>query len=75
MSQNVTSDSTSLLRVLVVDDNQDAADSLSLLLSMWGYDVHTAYGARPAPRSGTGLPARLHPDGHLDARHGRICSG
>ncbi|HEV7500236.1 MAG TPA: ATP-binding protein, partial [Vicinamibacteria bacterium] len=30
------------LRVLVVDDNQDAADSTALLLRLWGYDVTTA---------------------------------
>ncbi len=29
------------LRVLVVDDNQDAADSMALLLRLWGYDVTT----------------------------------
>lgn len=32
-----------VLRVLVVDDNHDAADSLSLLCKMWGYEVQTAY--------------------------------
>jgi len=32
------------LRVLVVDDNTTAADSLSQLLMMRGYDVQTAYG-------------------------------
>lgn len=35
-------------RVLVVDDNQDAADSLSLLLQIQGHDVQTAYGAQDA---------------------------
>jgi PAS domain S-box-containing protein len=30
-------------RILVVDDNQDAADSLALLLRMKGHDVRTAY--------------------------------
>jgi two-component system CheB/CheR fusion protein len=29
-------------RVLVVDDNQDAADSLALLLGMWNHEVKTA---------------------------------
>ncbi len=31
------------LRVLVVDDNRDAADSLALLLRMWGHEVRVAY--------------------------------
>ena len=32
-----------LARVLVVDDNRDAADSLALLLRIWGYEVVVAY--------------------------------
>jgi len=31
------------LRVLVVEDNQDAADSLRLLVSLWGHDVRVAH--------------------------------
>jgi two-component system, OmpR family, response regulator len=31
------------LQVLVVDDNRDAADSLCLVLKMWGYDCRAAY--------------------------------
>jgi PleD family two-component response regulator len=30
-------------RVLVADDNRDAADSLSMLLQLEGHDVRTAY--------------------------------
>jgi CheY-like chemotaxis protein len=30
-------------RVLVVDDNRDAADSLALLVQLWGHEVHVAY--------------------------------
>lgn len=30
-------------RLLVVDDNRDAADSMSMLLEMWGYEVAAAY--------------------------------
>jgi CheY-like chemotaxis protein len=35
-------------RVLVVDDNRDIADTLSLLLEMEGYDVRVAYDGRQA---------------------------
>ena len=31
------------MHVLVVDDNRDAADSLCLLLRLWGYDCRVAY--------------------------------
>jgi CheY-like chemotaxis protein len=31
------------LRVLVADDNQVAARTLSMLVTMWGHDVRTAY--------------------------------
>ena len=30
-------------RVLVVDDNRDGADSLAMLLRMWGYGVQVVY--------------------------------
>ena len=36
------------LRVLIADDNHDAADSLAMLLSMDGYEVRTVYGGRAA---------------------------
>ena len=32
------------LRVLVVDDNEDAARALALLVAAWGYKVRTAFG-------------------------------
>ena len=35
-------------KILVVDDNVDAADTLTLLLRNEGHDVHTAYGGRDA---------------------------
>ena len=35
-------------RVLVVDDNKDAATTLSMLLKLSGYEVHTRYGGREA---------------------------
>ena len=36
------------LRILVVDDNQDSADSLAMLLQIDGHDVATAYAAQTA---------------------------
>jgi CheY-like chemotaxis protein len=36
------------LRILVVDDNRDAADSLCLLLRMWAFDVRVAYDGQEA---------------------------
>src|SRR5690242_20523939 len=41
-------DSKRVLRVLVVDDNQDAADSLSMLVNLWGDNARTAYGGMEA---------------------------
>jgi len=37
-----------LLRVLVVDDDCDTADSLSMLLRLWGHDVRFGYGGATA---------------------------
>src|SRR5947209_32652 len=34
------------LQVLVVDDNRDAADSLCMLLRLWGYRCQAAYDGR-----------------------------
>jgi CheY-like chemotaxis protein len=31
------------LRILVADDNRDAADSLAILLRLWGHEVSVAY--------------------------------
>jgi CheY-like chemotaxis protein len=35
-------------RLLVVDDNRDAADTLAMLLSFLGYDTQTAYNGQEA---------------------------
>ncbi len=45
MVDDVTPDitDTPVLRVLVVDDNRDAADSLCTLLKIWGFDNRVAY--------------------------------
>lgn len=45
-------------RILVVDDNKDAADSLGMLLRMGGHDVHMAYDGLEA----VGAAAVLRPD-------------
>src|SRR5262249_19171361 len=46
------------LRVLVVDDNIDAADSLAMLLRLWGHQVQTAHDGPSALR----LAEEEHPD-------------
>jgi len=46
------------LRVLVADDNRDAADSLARLLSLYGHDVRVAYdGAQALELAGEWRPA------------------
>jgi CheY-like chemotaxis protein len=47
-----------LLRVLVVDDDQDTADSLSMLVQIWGHDVRRAYGGAAALK----ITAAYQPD-------------
>jgi len=42
------------LRVLIVDDNKDLADSLATLLRLWGYDQRAAYDGK------SGLEAAHH---------------
>lgn len=36
------------MRVLVVDDNQDCADTLAMLVRLWGYEPVVAYGGQSA---------------------------
>jgi CheY-like chemotaxis protein len=45
-------------RVLVVDDNEDAADTCATLLEMSGYEVRIAY----APQAALEALAQFHPD-------------
>lgn len=40
-----TASNSGTLRVLIVDDNQDAADSLALMLQIEGHETRTAYSA------------------------------
>jgi len=37
-----------LLRVLIVDDNRDATDSMAMLVGMWGHEVRRAYDGEAA---------------------------
>ena len=46
------------LRILVADDNRDAADTAAILLRLSGYDVQTAYGGAEA----IGLARAFDPD-------------
>jgi signal transduction histidine kinase len=46
-------------RVLVVDDNRDAADSLALLLQVQGHEVQIAYDGEQALQVAAGFPADL----------------
>jgi CheY-like chemotaxis protein len=41
---------TTLLRVLIVDDCKDGADTLATLLRMWGHEVQVAYDGPSALR-------------------------
>jgi CheY-like chemotaxis protein len=41
----------SQLHVLVVDDNKDVADSLCMLLRLWGYDCRAAYDGQAGLRA------------------------
>ena len=43
LTRQGTGDGTLKRRLLVVDDNKDAAESMSMLLEMWGHDVAYAY--------------------------------
>lgn len=46
-------------RILLVDDNPDAADSLAMLLRMDGHEVHTAYGAIEALKAADQLKPEM----------------
>jgi len=48
--EQATSSATSR-RVLVVDDNRDSADSLAMLLTMFGHEVRTAYDGQDGVRA------------------------
>lgn len=46
------------LRVLIVDDNVDAADTLARLVEIWGHEAHVVYSGAAA----MALPATYEPD-------------
>src|SRR4029079_8606918 len=46
------------LRIVIVDDNRDGADSLSMMLRIMGCDTHTAYDGEEAVR----LTGEVRPD-------------
>ena len=43
LARQGTGEATAKRRLLVVDDNRDAAESMSMLLEMWGHEVAFAY--------------------------------
>ena len=43
LAQHDTGGMTTKRRLLVVDDNKDAAESMSMLLEMWGHEVAFAF--------------------------------
>jgi DNA-binding response OmpR family regulator len=76
-------DSAARCRILVVDDNEDAAMSLAMMLDVMGYDVRTAHDGLEAVRAADefqpeaalldiGLP---HLSGYDVARHIRTNRG
>jgi CheY-like chemotaxis protein len=48
MTTSARTTCASRLRVLVVEDNRDAADSLAMLLGLWGHEAAVAYDGRAA---------------------------
>jgi hypothetical protein len=55
-------------RILVVDDNQDAADSLAMMLALDGHEVRQTYAGAPAARLLARVPTRRHLARHRIAR-------
>jgi signal transduction histidine kinase/ActR/RegA family two-component response regulator len=53
------SEATAALRVLVADDNRDAADSLQRILALYGHDVRVAYDGATAVKLGEEFRPRV----------------
>ena len=62
------------VHVLLVDDNVDAAESLAMLLRLWGHEVAVAHDGPAALRAAEGRPGG-RPAGHQPAGHGRLRTG
>jgi CheY-like chemotaxis protein len=60
------------MKVLVVDDNQDAADSLAALLEIDGFDAHAVYDGEAAISGDGAVAAGHHHPRPRHARHGRL---
>jgi len=59
------------LRVLVADDNRDAADALATLVHLWGHDVRVAYDGRAAVNlAGDFVPHVVMLDIQMPGMHG-----
>jgi CheY-like chemotaxis protein len=54
-----TSSAPQATRILVVDDNQDAAESLAVLLRMIGHEVHTAHDGVQAVEKASALRPKV----------------
>jgi CheY-like chemotaxis protein len=52
-------ESAACLRVLVVDDNRDTADTTAMLLRMWGYQAEAAYDEPGAVRAAEANPPHV----------------
>jgi PAS domain S-box-containing protein len=48
-----------MLRALVVDDNRDSADTMADLLTLWGHNPLTAYGAEEAVAAARGFDPQV----------------
>ncbi|QDU94072.1 hypothetical protein Pla8534_18580 [Lignipirellula cremea] len=55
------------LRVLIVDDNRDGADSLGLLVEELGHNTHVTYGGRQAHCSSARWSANTNRKGNASA--------
>lgn len=47
-TESVINDAKAAMRVIVIDDHQDSASALALLVELWGYDVRVGYDGHAA---------------------------